>query len=510
MNTAAQATQPKVDWTIMLYIAADDVLANFAVQSLNQLNKSTCALGPCNNANVVVAAQFAFEPSSATQHGPSRKAKRYIFKKGAAPHVTGLDDKDKVEVVEIANMSQKEALKDFMAEVYKRPDCEAEHYALILWGHGPELLLQPAAGRLTGNGDSMYLTPEELRDALEKCKPQNRSKLDIVGFDACFMSMFEMAYELKGLATYMVASQDEVPDGSFPYDSLVELFRKDGKKDLACLLNEGVRAYESTYQNFICDDDTGMRPVTLSVLDLDKCEQQEKDARVHPLADALRSLVEALLGAKGKEGLANLLIQARESSRDYAGGLYVDLYDFCENLTEQLKGTDREYKSVIQTACENVRQELRKGSTDSLILANPKDSRGHGISIYLPYLTDTQYAVVSKPLVKGEGETRGGKGFSDAINGAATEYLMFARRSLILETESYYKHLKLATDTQWYSFITELWTDVLIETAPADLDFHYSAQQSWMNLRREPIRRTSTSKQPRQILPSIARPRKVG
>ena len=60
---------------------------------------------------------------------------------------------------------------------------------------------------------------------------------------------------------------------------------------------------------------------------------------------------------------------------------------------------------------------------------------------------------------------------------------MCARRDLILDTESYYGGLQLAEeDTNWYSFITDLWTKVLIKTAPADLDFHYSAQQSWMNL----------------------------
>ena len=30
----------KTSWTIMLYIAADGILANFAVESLKQLNKS--------------------------------------------------------------------------------------------------------------------------------------------------------------------------------------------------------------------------------------------------------------------------------------------------------------------------------------------------------------------------------------------------------------------------------------------------------------------------------------
>ena len=54
-----------------------------------------------------------------------------------------------------------------------------------------------------------------------------------------------------------------------------------------------------------------------------------------------------------------------------------------------------------------------------LILDN-SDQKNGGISIYLPYLTNPQYAEVSKPLVKGGTGTRGGKGSSDMLNGAAT------------------------------------------------------------------------------------------
>ena len=59
--------------------------------------------------------------------------------------------------------------------------------------------------------------------------------------------------------------------------------------------------------------------------------------------------------------------------------------------------------------------------------------------------------------------THGDKGFGDVLNGAAIEYLMCARRDLILDTESYYGGLQLAKDTKWYSFITDVWTKVLIK-----------------------------------------------
>jgi hypothetical protein len=322
-------------------------------------------------------------------------------------------------------------------------------------------------------------------------KDHKGAKLDVVGFDACFMSVFEMAYELRGVAEYMVASQEEIPDASFPYDCLVELFRKCGKdKDPTLLLKEGVQAYVSAYQDCICNTDTGMKPVTLSALRLGNCDK---------LRAPVDSLAGALLKAKKEADLPDLLIKARSSSQDYAAGLYVDLYEFCSKLSKSLGENVSGWKKEISDACTDVLEALKiSEEEDSLILANGSvnksgnvipinsdDTKSHGVSIYLPYLTVDQYAYVSKPLVKGGELTRGAKGYSDMLNGAATEYMMCARRNLILDTESYYEHLLLAKETRWYDFIAGQWTRALIEEVPAELDHHYSAQQSWMNMTRE-------------------------
>jgi hypothetical protein len=39
----------------------------------------------------------------------------------------------------------------------------------------------------------------------------------------------------------------------------------------------------------------------------------------------------------------------------------------------------------------------------------------------------------------------------------------------------------MAQDTDWYRFIVELWTKILIDAAPQYLDVLYSAQQSAIN-----------------------------
>jgi hypothetical protein len=323
----------------------------------------------------------------------------------------------------------------------------------------------------------LYITPKDLREALTETasKHPKSHPPEIIGFDACFMSMFEMALELEGTAKYMVASQDEVPDASFPYDNLIKLFRMNGKRQLPDLLKEGLHAYVSAYEDCICNADTGMNEVTLSVLDLEKCNR---------LKNAIRSLACALLETENDASFADVLIKARSASQDYATGLYVDLKQFCANLSGKIGEVERWRK--IKDACQDVVAALTKGKSQ-LLLDNTEEKRGGGISIYLPYLKTEQYAKVSRPLAKGGRITNGGKGFTEMLNGGATEYLMCARRTMILDTESYYGDLRLA-GTHWYDFIAKRWTKALIQRVPADLDYHYSAQQSWINATRPPAR----------------------
>jgi hypothetical protein len=511
----------KTSWTIMLYIAADDTLANFAVESLKKLNKSArVPANPEDLAKVVVAAQFSIDAPG------GQSIPRYIFN-GSSGESFDSSLEDTLHAP--PDMSEAQALTSFLEWVHANEKCKSDHYALILWSHGPELFLQPPPGRSTGDPASLYLVPEELSQVLKSWETSTGIHLRIIGFDACCMSMLEMACELKGLADFMVASQEDVPDLSFPYDILIELFRKYGNNALPTLLSEGMKAYVSAYQECICNINTGMKGVTLSVLDLNNCDT---------LKDAVGELACVLLEAKGNESLPCALIRARSDSQDYAGGLYVDLYDFCLNLSEQVEklnglgpirvvctkvmgemgyrsprgsGSTNGHKalaSIIPNASENS-EAVR--SSASIILANSGDlegdghshnvsaplpgtedngssnrKRSQGISIYLPYLTDGQYATVSKPLVKGEWGTRGGKGYAEMLNGGTAEYLMCARRELILMTESYYEGLQLAR-TGWYDFISDMWTKTLIMKFPKDLDYHYSAQQSWVNVCRETI-----------------------
>jgi Clostripain family len=496
-NDMSDIPEKQIRWTIMLYIAADGNIANFAVESLKQLNYSASTpSGAADQAKVVVAAQFAIDAPGGQQ------IPRYIFNEcSGGPLGNSLVGHLKAP----DNMTEQQALISFLQWVYGHPKCEADKYALILWGHGPELLMQPPSAQqlddscaASQNGSyHLYLSPEELRVALEVGKPKDK-RLKIIGFDACSMSMFEVAYEVRGLVDYMVASQEEVPDLSFPYDTLVDLFRKMGNGEER-LLKEGVYAYVEAYQDYVCNAVTRMRRATLSALRLN---------RVKDLESALRCLACALHEAKDDPSLPALLIEAREGARDFVTGLYVDLVDFSAKLVSLLSVGESEYvltsydsrnggaerslprqsesKRKIKAACKQIIKALAEDSvenpTNSLVLANcAADAMCHGVSLYFPYLRDQQYPEVGQPMVKGGPGTQGGKDFSMVLNHAGSGLLMCARRELIVDTESYYGDLAFAIDTGWYRFIVEQWSRILVESAPEELDILYSAQQCAVN-----------------------------
>ena len=100
-------------------------------------------------------------------------------------------------------------------------ECPAEHYLLIFWGH--------SRGQFGMFGDSdpfdytaQTLTLDELRDALTAAKRSLQKPVDVIAFKDCFMANLETAYELSGLADYLLASPGLVPVEGWPYEEMFE------------------------------------------------------------------------------------------------------------------------------------------------------------------------------------------------------------------------------------------------------------------------------------------------
>jgi len=317
------------------------------------------------------------------------------------------------------------------------------------------------------------------------------------------MSMIEMAYELKDVAKFMVASQGDVPDLSFPYDSLVGLFNREhtkaldpfkgNHKETSEFLQESVRRYALAYQDYICTPGTSMKKTTLSCVRLenlaltDQAKPEEVNQDITAAVEAVKELAQALFDSRSERGLPDVLISARKAAIGFAGGLFVDLVTFSDQLLRALKATAKvsgKNFEKLQTACEKIQKTIPVDYPSSCVVANAaEDARCHGISIYFPYLTAADALEMQQPLAKTPdgGDTGGIKGLTGALNQIATTARFGVRQWLIEDTEDYYPQLKFAQATGWYKFIRNQWSRILAENE-ANLDFRYSAQQCAENL----------------------------
>ena len=449
-----------VNWTIMVYMSADDVLANFAIDSLNQFRSAATAVG-----DKVVA---LFDPNDGTG-----KAFGYSFEYKEETDPEKIDDAPLSSFGGAIpgpknNMADPRTLTEFVKSVTEPLDKPKDrNYCLILWGHGTELLLDKDPG-VKGE---RYLTPAKLKSALEATGFNKNNKLDIVAFDACSMSMIEVASALQGCVRFMIASQDDVPDVSFPYGKILKELRGRGQdpKEVCRLIPE---IYLKSFRDYLVSPHTGVQEIMLSSLNLERIEK---------ITDPVKNLAGLLLRSIADKDLSDAIVRARRDSRDFVLGLFVDLYDFCENLPgilEDKKFGNKEYTSELKTACEQVREAI---DNKEYVIANKKRENVedcHGVSIYFPYsveqdenqqtkrlLGDNETGIVNLPLVKGGGnDTRK------------------ARNGRIEELEADFAQLSFFKDDGWGAFIKRGWSIVLAQRFPDKLDLHYSAEQVAQNL----------------------------
>lgn len=482
-------------WTIMVYMNADDELANFAVESLKQLKSAA-------SDKVTVAAQLGvdgFDPPY---------FRRYVFNKKT--QATQIDDKPARQQWDHGNtdMTDPNALKDFIDWVQKH--CKADYYCLIFWGHGPVLLYQAPprkhkdAGSKTAASKSsrrrtLYFTPVQLKEAIQESGLGD--KLKIIGMDACSMGTIEFTYELQGVADFMIASQEEVPDLSFPYDTLLKRFEKHSA-EVEPLCKNVVKGYVDAYQDYISNSQNGMKPVTLSALRLaEKTEQKG----IAALADAFQSLSAELRALSRDKDGSNHIVEARKQCQDFVGGLFVDICDFCDKLSH--RSLSPELKQICNKVSNAVKGTIDKDreagscavSKDGIVACNMvatdatnPGSSCNGLSIYFPYLKDDEKTgIESRKLVKGVGGSQSdtvGKN-AEVVNMAAINLQYGIRRELIEDIEEWYqdKNFSWSRASGWYKFIRDGWSRILVANYPEELDTRYSALQCARNLAQDVI-----------------------
>jgi hypothetical protein len=205
-----------------------------------------------------------------------------------------------------------------------------------------------------------FLDNLEMKKVVSGAAKLLKRKLDILGMDACLMSMVEVGYQLRVGAMFTVGSEETEPLDGWPYDTiLAELAKKPemNAKDLSTLI---VNKYLASY-----DRDS----VTQSACDLSKADA---------LANAVTGLASALKAKLGDTTVKQAILTARAQSQAYDVPDNIDLVDFCSLLQQAA------VESTITDRC----KEVISAATHGYLVAQGFKGAGlkdsHGVAIYFP------------------------------------------------------------------------------------------------------------------------------
>lgn len=370
LDKLADLGEPIVDagreWTLMVYMAADNDLEPFALQDLIEMQLGL----PETGVEVVVLVDRA--EGFADGDGDWTETRLYRIRRDADTSRIG---SELVASPGEVNMGDPATLAAFLqGSIARYP---ARQYGLVLWDHGggwSEMAHDNQAPGAESGRDALSVVElgAAVREGLTKAKLE---KLALIGFDMCLMAQLETAYEIRDLAEVMVASQAVEPGDGWPYQSVLQAF---GKGTLgARRLGAGiVEAYRAHYEA------AGATVATQSALDLSAI------ASVVAALDAISRRAGAATAEAWPEISRSMFYSETYSDRTDvrlgAGAVAsVDLLDLAKRLRHNVAGLEQErgFADLVS-------------AMDRAVLANyasPRHRLSHGLAVYAP-VTQAQFS----------------------------------------------------------------------------------------------------------------------
>jgi len=388
--------QDKKAWTFIVYIAADNDLRGFAARNIKQM----AAIGSNKHINIVVHLDIRI----AHNHKITR---RYYIENNRILHVNPNDEK--TERMDSGDPKTLRSCCKWAINHYP-----AENYALVLWNHGTGII-DPARGRIinpaqlfafdartntfevdrsieffdwvdncrrgmcwddtTGN----YLTNQKLDQALAHiCKKYLKGqKFSIIAFDACLMSMLEIANITKKHAHIMVGSQEVELGTGYNYTLALEPFSETALSPQS-LARQIVKAYEQSYSNITND-------YTHSAVNLAAIDTLEQN--VHEVSLLLLDC----LHKQKYNSVKNTLKKCRNkiNCTHFDEPRYIDLHHLYTNVLKNIGSFSFTNEASGRATVEKLKAKLLQGLQhikNAVILntAGRNLSQAQGISVYFP------------------------------------------------------------------------------------------------------------------------------
>jgi Clostripain family len=399
-------------WTIMVYCAGDNELAPLIVSQLKGLKDA----GRHKDVNVLVY----FDPNEAgvptrlyclnqfVTHGKRSALDSYVQNmKDDDVRLQGLTSPVAMELYErLEHPDEIDAVSGLSLFLrFSKENYPAKHYALVLMGHG---MIVANDAFLPDESPVSGITLNQLGGTLDEVG----ANLELLALHSCSMSAIEVAYELRGKAHYMIASEGLSFVGGWPYRQLLLRtfsflgYPHDGDEKKAPPTTK-LYPRELVEKLYKLASHNGL-DFMLSGYSQDLALINLEPAKFEPLTKAMKTLVSELnKGLNMKDVMAKQLIQlAHLESQSYFDENYTDLYDFCFCLSE----TCNTKLPRLRDACDEVMKVLEPSDSKDMderfkkIVIHSRHfgshyQYSHGLSIYFPWskpLGDTAKSVLKK------------------------------------------------------------------------------------------------------------------
>lgn len=310
MNTSADqkvASKRKLPkgakkWTVMVHLAADNNLYKFGLEDLNEMEA-----GITDDANVIVLFDGTKQGDSAVyevKKDPAGKNTTFV----SVP-MTDLPFIPASKEIDSGDVNVVKAFGEWAVAKYP-----AQHYMMSYWDHGSGIF---RGGDFITKGfgwddNGGHLNTNDLSNITPAFAKVAGQPIDVVGFDACLMAHAEIAYQMKGSAKYLVASEELEPGAGWDYAGWLK--NVTGTTTPAQMADALVKSYHASYG--------GRGDTTLSATSI--------DALTTKLVPAMNNLSTALVAAMPAEKAA--IAAARTATQTFYNRDCADIGSFASKL----------------------------------------------------------------------------------------------------------------------------------------------------------------------------------
>lgn len=378
LETTEKPDSQEREWTILMYMSADNNLESAAIEDFLEMEKSKL-----NTKEVTVLVLLDRCPSYDSSNGNWNNTKLFRLKTGSDGTAKEIISEE-IECVELGlnvtnqnelDMSAYMSLARSVNFVYE--NYPANHYGIIFWGHGE------------GWRGFCYDLTSETRMSLNQMKlglqtGLNGKKLDLIGFDSCFGAEMEVFYQIRDFAKYSFGVEGLLGINGMNYEDVFNLFSMKKEKSTLNLIDSFMVQYKTSYEKY--------KRSAFSVVDLENIQELCKKFN-----EFCKSISKSITTESIRDEIKDSLIYNTNQYfyEDSDSDVYIDV----DSVVTELSKT-----SVVNDDIINCKEMFFEARNNAVIDYWNSDGEAGSVGVYFSTLIEGNYLSVRHPsgYVKGK------------------------------------------------------------------------------------------------------------